>query len=427
MTSEQCRVKNLGPRTVRSPLNFTEAGFISDDARIRSQVRIPADSQAGEEAMFEQAGPRERIYFDPSRTRAAVVTCGGLCPGINNVIRSLFMQLHHRYGVKEVAGIRYGYGGFRPDAVAGPIRITAELVEQIHQQGGTVLGSSRGPVDPALIVEYMERERINILFGIGGDGTNRGLHAVVEEAERRGGKIAVVGVPKTIDNDIAFVWRTFGFVTAVARARDVITCAHVESKGAPNGIGLVKLMGRDSGFIAAAATLASQDVNFTLIPEVPFRLDGPSGFLAALERRIGERHHAVIVVAEGAGQDLCPKSEVRRDASGNILHNDIGAVLRDAIRDHFAASHVPINLRYIDPSYYIRSVPADTGDALYCDQLARYAVDAAMAGKTDLLIGDWYGCFVHVPLAISERKRINPDGDLWKAVLHATGQPAHFM
>jgi 6-phosphofructokinase 1 len=425
MTSEDLKIQSLGPCCVSSPLRLQPGAFISDEDKLRFDMDVSPGKPGSDDLLLERTGPRRMIHFDPTSTRAAIVTCGGLCPGINNVVRSLFLQLYHHYGVREVLGVRYGYNGFRPDAIAPPVWLTPEYVSQIHQRGGTVLGSSRGPVPPGMVVDFLERERISILFGIGGDGTQRGMHGIYEEVTRRGARIAVVGIPKTIDNDIAYVWRTFGFASAVDRAHEIIDCAHVEAKDAPNGISVVKLMGRDAGFIAAAATIACQDVNFCLIPEVPFKLEGETGLLALLERRMAERHHAVIAVAEGAGQDLFPSAPEERDASGNVRHKDIGLFLREAIQRHFTARGITINLRYFDPSYYIRSVAAASVDALLCDQLARHAVHAGMAGKTDLLIGDWHGVLVHVPipLSTSERKRIRPDSDIWKAVLAATGQP----
>jgi 6-phosphofructokinase 1 len=263
---------------------------------------------------------------------------------------------------------------------------------------------------------------------VGGDGTQRGAVAISAEARRRQADLAVVGIPKTIDNDIQYVWRSFGYLTAVEKAREVLRGAHVEARGAPNGITVVKLMGREAGFIAAGAAVASQEVDLVLVPEVPFRMEGEGGLLAYLERRVGATGHAVIVVAEGAGQDLLPKEPAGTDASGNIRLKDIGLFLKDRIAGHFRERGQEASVRYIDPSYIIRSVPANTADSLLCDQLARHAVHAAMAGRTELLIGLWYNVFIHVPtaLAIRERKYMNPESEVWMAALAATGQPAHF-
>jgi 6-phosphofructokinase 1 len=380
---------------------------------------------------FELAGPRDRIYFDPTELRCGIVTCGGLCPGINNVVRGLVHELTHAYGVTRIVGFRYGFEGLVARFGHTPMTLGPAEVSDIHQQGGTVLGTSRGNQDPVEMVDRLEKMGIGALFVVGGDGTLRGATKLVAEIERRNLSIAVVGIPKTIDNDIHFIDRSFGFESAFAAAVEAIRGAHVEATGAKNGVGLVKLMGRHSGFIACHAALATTDANFVLIPEVPLGLDGPRGFLAALERRLGDRHHAVIVVAEGAGQELCGEhapGDRTTDASGNSRLKDIGLVLRDRIIGHFAERGVPITLKYIDPSYQIRSVPASAGDSVFCWNMARNAVHAAMAGNTEMIIGQWHGRFVHVPMPLATRfrKQVDVREDLWMSVLEATGQPVSF-
>jgi len=434
LTAENTRVATLGERTVPSPKRLSTTpgdglgDFVPDDARVLQCIEFFPNRPCATEISFEKAGPRERIFFRPEQTRAAIVTCGGLCPGINNVIRSVFLELYYHYGVKDVLGIRYGYQGLNPAQGKPPVLLTRQFVDKIHKEGGSVLGSSRGNQDAGVMVDFLQRENISVLFCVGGDGTQKAAHLIHEEASRRGAKISVVGIPKTIDNDIMHVSRTFGYSTALEKAREVIDCAHMEARGAPNGIGLVKLMGRDSGFIAAGATLASQEVNFCLIPEVPFSLEGEGGFLQVLEKRLADRGHAVIVVAEGAGQDLMGGVGEERDESGNLRYKDIGAFLRDRIAEHFHSRGVPINLKYFDPSYIIRSIPANGDDSLLCNGLARHAVHAAMAGKTDVLIGLMHDVFIHVPipLVIRGRKRISPEGELWMGVIEATGQPERF-
>lgn len=423
------RIATLGPATFHSPIAFNNrsgdniANFVPDATRVRYQVEIPPDTPSDDETFFEKAGPRENIFFNPPRTRAAIVTCGGLCPGLNNVIRSAFLELHHNYGVREILGIRYGYRGLSFDAPP-PIVLTPSSVDHIHRSGGSVISSSRGNPPTTEMVDFLVNRGIDILICVGGDGTQRGAHDIAREISERSLPISVVGVPKTIDNDILYVRQTFGYYSAIESARGILDGAHCEAKGAPNGIGLVKLMGRDSGFIAAGATIASQEVNFCLIPEIPIRLDGPKGFLAALHRRISERRHAVVVVAEGAGQDLLGLSS---EASlSNAKKGDIGVFLREKIVEYFSSRGTDINLKYIDPSYIIRSVPANSQDARVCDYYARHAVHAAMAGKTDLIIGDWHGVYVHVPIpaATVRRKTVDPEGSLWSSVIAATGQPA---
>jgi len=381
-----------------------------------------------EELLFEMAGPREKLFFDPKDTRAGIVTCGGICPGLNTVIRSAFLELHHTYGVKQVLGFRDGYQGLDPSHGLKPLLLTADFVDDIHKEGGTVLGTSRGPVDIGIAVKNLIKRGVNILFVVGGDGTQRGGYKLFQEAQKRGHALAVVGIPKTVDNDVPYVSRTFGYQTAVQEATRVITCAHTEVHSVQNGIALVKLMGRHAGFIAAAATVSSQEVNFCLIPEIPFKLEGAGGFLNALKKRTLKRAHAVIVVAEGTGQDLLEHKGEECDASGNVKLRDIGLFLREKIESYFRAEKIPMVMRYLEPSYIIRSVPADAEDAILCDQYARHAVHAAMAGKTGLVIGLLHDHFIHVPIEMlaKREKRVDPNGSIWHAVLATTGQPARF-
>lgn len=434
ITPEHTKIENLGPATVASPQRLSTVRgdgighFIPDRARVRYEVEFDTGREVRDDLSFEKAGPRQELFFDPTRTRAAVVTCGGICPGLNNVIRSAFLELHYNYGVREVYGIRYGFAGLNPAVGEPPLLLTPELVDDIHEEGGTVLGTSRGPQDPGIMVDFLVDRGIDILLCVGGDGTLRGAGAIAAEVARRGVDIAIVGIPKTIDNDVMYVTRTFGVSTAIEKAHEVLDCAHVEARSAFNGVGLVKVMGREAGFIAAGATLASQEVNFTLIPEVPFALEGEDGLLNALRSRLDARHHAVIVVAEGAGQHLCGDQAAGCDASGNPYLADVGIYLKGQIKDHFRRFEFPVDVKYFDPSYLIRSVRANSEDMLLCDRLARHAVHAAMSGKTNLIIGLWNGAFTHVPipLAVSAKRRVDPEGRLWTSVMAATGQPLRF-
>ncbi len=403
-------------------------GFVNDEDRIPEIIRRRPGKPVDEGVLFELAGPREQLFFDPPTTRAGIVTCGGLCPGLNNVIRSLFRELHDGYGMPEILGFRMGYRGLDPARALEPFVLNHTMVDDIHKHGGTFLGTSRGPVEIDAAVANLIARKVDMLFCIGGDGTQRGASALYEACKARGHPLAVVGVPKTIDNDVRHVNRTFGYLTALEESRRIIDAAHTEARSVHNGIALVKLMGRHAGFIAAGATIANQDVNFALVPEVPFALDGPNGFLAALKRRILDRGHAVIVVAEGAGQNLFPDTPRRTDASGNVKLHDIGEFLGEKILTYFAAEQLPIRLRYFDPGYQIRSRPANCEDAVLCDQFARQAAHAAMAGKTGLVVGLLHSVFVHVPteLIVSKSKRLDPEGPLWQAVLATTRQPARF-
>ena len=414
----------LGEPTIKSPKRY----FVNDSHRVPNIIIKGQPSPAEDELFFELAGPRENLYFDPKSTKVGIVTCGGLCPGLNDVVRSLFLELYYAYGVEEVYGFRGGYRGLDPERGREPLLLTPGLVDGIHKDGGTMLGTSRGPVDTGLAVDNLIRRGINVLFTVGGDGTQRGGNALYQEAKKRGYPLSVVGVPKTIDNDVAFVSLTFGYATAVEESAKVLDRAHTEARSVENGISLVKLMGRHAGFIAVGATVASQDVNFTLVPEVPFKLEGPNGFLAVLKKRILDRSHAVIAVAEGAGQDLMNSDGKERDASGNLKILDIGLFLRKQIEDYFQAEGIPVVMRYFDPSYQVRSSPANSNDSIRCDLFARHAVHAAMAGKTGLVIGHLHNKFIHVPieLLVGRKKTMDVKGFEWNAALATTGQPEVF-
>ena len=411
-------IEKLGTPTIASPVKNLD--FVRDDANVAYHNDIRDITANPDEPIlaFEQAGPRDMIYHDPSWSRAAILTAGGLCPGLNDVIKFITRTLRQQYGVPVVYGIPYGYRGLNPEFKHEPRILTNEDVDHIHEDGGSVLGSSRGRQPEKIMVDTLARMNINMLFCIGGDGTLRGAHAIAEEVRRRKLAISVIGIPKTIDNDISFIDKSFGFESAVYASSLFITSAHNEAEGAYNGIGLVKVMGRDSGFIAAYATLANSHVTYCLVPENPFKLDGPDGLLQNLEKRLNERHHAVIIVAEGAGQDLFADQEKNQDASGNILHKDIGLLLKDRINAYFKERKIEVNLKYFDPSYTIRSVPARGTDAVFCTMLAQNAVHAAMSGRTDMVVGHWHDAFTHVPisLAISNRKKIDTKGQLWNSV-----------
>jgi 6-phosphofructokinase 1 len=417
------RISTLGDCRIPTPMSgiqFVEADeHVLFDSRLKD---IQAFLDVGKTPQcFEAAGPRQKIYFDPSKLRCGIVTCGGLCPGLNDVIRAIVLSLFHHYGVRRVFGFRYGYEGLSYRHGHRPLELTPEAVQEIHLQGGTILSSSRGPQDVSEMVDTLDRMNVGIFFTIGGDGTLRGAQAISEEIDRRNLKIGVIGIPKTIDNDISYVQQSFGFETAVTETRTAIYSAHREATGAKNGVGLVKLMGRHSGFIAAYATLANSDVNFCLIPEVPFTLEG---FLKALRKRLEDRGHAVIVVGEGAGQDLIEKV-LGRDASGNIRLGDIGLFLKEQINQHFKKADMEVTVKYIDPSYTIRSMPANARDSALCLLLGHNAAHAGMAGRTNMIVGFWKNEFTHVPilLAVSQRKQIDPQGRIWSSVLASTGQP----
>jgi 6-phosphofructokinase 1 len=434
MKYEDYLVPTLGTGKVSSPLKDKQREdspvykFVDDSERILYDVSAGnlSKGETGETPVsFEKAGPKETIFFEPAKTKVGIVTCGGLCPGLNNVIRSLVNELYYRYGISRILGIKYGYEGLVSKYNHPLIELTPQMVSNIHLIGGSILGSSRGNQDVGEMVDTLEIMNMNVLFCIGGDGTLRGAHAINQEIQKRNLKIAVAGIPKTIDNDIDLIQKSFGFETAFAIANDIIRNAHNEASGAYNGIALVKVMGRDSGFIAASAALSIQEVNFVLIPELSFDLYGQRGFLRILRKRLEERHHAVIVVAEGAGQDFFDPGSFEKDASGNIKHKDIGVYLKEKIKEEFTSKGFPHAIRYIDPSYIIRSAPANANDSKFCNLLAQNAVHSALSGRTDFVVGFWNNHFtlIPIPMVVTKRKKIDVEGELWWNILEATGQP----
>ena len=419
-------IETLGEAKLQSPIRMSKSGgdgmadYVNDSDKVLYSIDtevVDGRRQPVHEDAMEVAGPREKIYFNPSHVHAAICTCGGICPGLNNVIRAVVRCFWYRYGVRRISGIQYGYLGLLENSAWPLIPLDPDVVDDIQEKGGTILGSARGGGKQVEeIVDSLERLNINILITIGGDGTLRGAYDIGEEINKRGLKIAVVGVPKTIDNDLSFIDSSFGFDTAVTSAVPSVRGAHVEAKNSINGIGLVKVMGRESGFIAAHTSLAQSDVNFCLIPESPFDLDGPNGLLENLKRRILERGHAVILVAEGAGQEFAPPTG-ETDASGNIKYHDIGIFLKERIKQYFKDEGIPTSVKYIDPSYII--------DSIYCARLGAHAVHAAMAGKTRCLVSRVNNQFVYLPIkqAVSKRSHVDIEGSLWRDVLENTRQP----
>lgn len=430
-------IATLGTPTYASPIKLSNTygdsiiNYTREDEKVQYTIEINKDNplDTSEYNFLEKAGPREKIFFSPEQSHAAIITCGGLCPGLNDVIRSVVRTLWENYGVKNITGIKYGYNGLLDKYEDSFIKLTRESVDSIHTVGGSFLGTSRGGGEEIeKIVDALQQRSIDIIFIIGGDGTQKGASRIAKEALKRGYQLSVIGIPKTIDNDLAFIERTFGFETAVAKATESVLAAHQEAESVFNGIGLVKLMGRNSGFIAAYAALASHEANFVLVPEVPFDLYGHNGFLEHLKNRLKKRQHAVVVVAEGAGMELF--DELPRDDSGNISFSspqapDIGTFLIERINSYFSELLMDVSLKYISPSYIIRSATALPTDALYCTRLASNAVHAGMAGRTNMMISFLHNRYVHLPIdiAVSEVNVIDPESPLWLDVIGKLQMP----
>jgi 6-phosphofructokinase 1 len=435
LLSMDLNVKVIGEPQNPSPIDFegdNDENFVSDSERVlvvNTSTGLDGWMKSGQPIpSFERAGPRKKIFHKPGEVTSAIVTCGGLCPGLNSVIRSVVYMNYYIYNNRVIYGIPYGYEGFIDSCGHPIVNLTPDIVENIHTTGGTILGSSRGPQNPGQIVDKLVTLDVDILYCVGGDGTLRGASDIAQEIAKRNLKISVIGIPKTIDNDIAYIDRSFGSETAFSKACDAIASAHMEAKGAYNGIGIVKVMGRHSGFIAANATIASGDVNICLVPEVPFELDGDGGFLASLAARLVKKHHVVILVAEGAGQQFFEGKEKFRDASGNEKLEDIGVYLKERIVAYLKQKKIPFSVKYIDPSYIIRSTEPTPNDSIFCMKLAQKAVHAGMSGKTDIVIGYFNGEFIHLPIkvATSSRQVLTPTSDLWLSVLESTRQPSQF-
>ncbi len=427
-------IEDLGPCTIKSPIELSrvrgdfKANYATDDSFVMKNVNIYPGLKGdllSASNLLVKAGPRENIYFNPADVVAGICTCGGLCPGLNDVIRAIVRSLYNRYGVRTIHGFQFGFKGFFPENGYDTIPLTPDNVDEIHKIGGSFLGTSRGGGTRVKeIVDCIERLHMNMLFIIGGDGTQRGSLDIANEVERRGLKVAVVGIPKTVDNDLQLIDRSFGFETAVQKAKEAVASIHMEAHSQINGIGLVKLMGRESGFIATATALASHEANFCLIPEVPFALNGSNGLLANIEKRLEKRHHCVIIVAEGAGQELLNATN-QVDASGNKKLADVGTYLRDEINSYFSEKKIHINLKYIDPGYQIRAAVTTANDSIYCERLGNNAVHAAMAGKTKMVVGLVHDKYVYLPIEMVTAKRniVDPEGSLWRDALDATSQP----
>ena len=167
VSAQEIRIQCLGTPEIDSPLSFNMATGGERRVVFNVDEELLEEGAAPCPMSFELAGPRNRIYFDPSKTKCAIVTCGGLCPGINDVIRAIVMTAYNAYHVPSVLGIRYGLQGFIPSYQYDVRELTPHSVEGIHEFGGTILGTSRGPQSSSEIATALERLNISALFIIG--------------------------------------------------------------------------------------------------------------------------------------------------------------------------------------------------------------------------------------------------------------------
>jgi 6-phosphofructokinase 1 len=423
MTQQDLMVERLPQtRTFESPVKMgkAEIELVMYDPRPQEDLKSEFPVSLNK-LLLQLANTRKDLHFNPSEVTVGIVTCGGLCPGLNDVVRSLTLCSIGSFQVKKVIGFRFGFWGLSSAGRGTAIELTHQTVAQINRQGGTILGSSRGPQKPSEMVDTLEQMGVNILFTVGGDGTQKGASSVYAEVKKRGLDISVFGIPKTIDNDLSFSHRTFGFETAVEQAVVAIRAAYSEASSHRFGIGIVKLMGRHSGFIAAHASVASGASHLCLIPEQPVSIEV---ILSLLKARFETSSYCVITVAEGFGQDWAVGSD-KRDASGNKVLIDIGVILKDKI-DKFMKSQKELypeyTIKYIDPSYMIRACAPNSSDAGFCTNLSTFAVHEAMAGHTNCIIAQRYSNFILVPIraATSIQRRVDTTGNLWRQVRETT-------
>ncbi|XP_042396037.1 ATP-dependent 6-phosphofructokinase 5, chloroplastic-like [Zingiber officinale] len=426
--------KSRGPLDVgNGELKDKSDGYVHDDDRALLKVlKFASPSSAGAECIdpdcswveqwVQRAGPRKEIYYEPVEVKAAIVTCGGLCPGLNDVIRQIVLTLE-KYGVKNIVGIQYGFRGFCDQSLR-ELPLSHQVVQNINLAGGSLLGVSRGGPSVSAIVDSIKAKAIDMVFVLGGNGTHAGAYAIHNECRKRKMKVTIIGVPKTIDNDIQLMDKTFGFDTAVEEAQRAINSAYIEAHSAYHGIGIVKLMGRSCGFIAMHASLSSGQIDICLIPEVPFKLEGPNGVLQHLEHLIRTNGSAVICVAEGAGQEFLSKSNAT-DASGNAMLGDIGVYMQQQIKMHFKNIGLPADIKYIDPTYMVRACRANASDAILCTLLGQNAVHGAFAGFSGITTGvcNTHHVYLPIPEVIRFPKSVNPNSRMWHRCLTSTGQP----
>ena len=431
ITADDLAIARLGERTIDTPLRDLLGGreesvhYVTETDRVllddtlgvakRRSAGTPAELPA-----FNPGGPREKLYFEPSTVTAAIVTCGGLCPGLNNVVRALVLQLANAYGVKSILGFRNGYSGLTD--TSAPLALTPELVRDIHNRGGTILGTSRGGQEPAAMVDTLARHRVDMLFVIGGDGSLRGAQKIAAKpppatAARRGGHPEDHRQRHSVDRPELRLPDRVRPRRRVDPRRAHRGRVHRRRRGTGQADGPAQRLHRLLCDTRQPRSRLRPDPRSLLparqLPALPAQARRSAGARSRGRRR-GRRAGAV------------PRS-AETDASGNARLGDIGALLRERVTAHFAQHGTPLSLRYVDPGYAIRSVPANAFDAVYCARLAQAAVHAGMAGFTSMVVARWHGRFIHLPIALATatRNQVDPHGDLWMSVLEATGQPKH--
>jgi 6-phosphofructokinase 1 len=450
---------------------------------------------------FAEAGPRNMLRFPGHHKKllkVGVLVSGGIAPGINAVISGIVQRhvLYHtpqitdlrvpgktpRSYTLQVFGFRNGFAGLLAgddvtvlyDSDSPDEKLRAHL-RRIANRGGSEIGTSRyddllSTADPDKrekdldqVAENLANRHFDILYVIGGDGSMRAAHATWKRSRDNGKSLSVIGVPKTMDNDILWVWQSFGFLSAVEKAREALQQLHTEATSNPR-LCVVQLFGSDSGFVVSHAALASGVCDAALIPEVPFTMKKLADYITErLSKRFrpgagGQSPYGMIVMAETAvpqdAEDYLSDPEVDLDenekaaiqafvSKGCRVHGQtpdelrtgglkvVSRVLQKRIREMKVDDAYWADFRVFtnEPRHLLRAIPPSASDVAFGQRLGVLAVDNAMAGYTDFMISQWMTEYVLVPLdlVVLGRKRVPPNGIFWKSVVASTGQPPELV
>ncbi|MGA7341196.1 MAG: 6-phosphofructokinase [Terracidiphilus sp.] len=468
---------------LENPITDKSIGTLSDDSpRVMLDARGRAEADGAVDLSLPEARPRTHLRY-PLQPGAmlgiGILVSGGIAPGINAVIDGIVLRhsLYHarqcargrRHSI-EILGYREGFKGLLRPGVH-PQRLNSAAIRGVVEIGGSYLGTSRadellpgtGPNRNAKLeaaIGRLQNDGVHILYVIGGDGSMSCAHALWHYARRKGYELSVVGIPKAMDNDILWVWQSFGFLSAVEEARQAILHMHTEVSSNPR-VGIVQLFGSDSGFIASHAGYSTA-CDLVLIPEDPMTMDD---IVTHISERLTDRFgngqdiagpYALVVMAETALPADARKyiddprvglSEGKRgekEALKSFLDNGrrvrgqtpdelrtaglkiVSRVLQDRIQQELEPREYWRDFRVItnEPRHLIRSIPPSVTDVIFGERLGALAVDNAMAGYTDFMVSQWLTEFVLVPLplVVLGRKRVPTNGIFWKSVLSKTGQ-----
>lgn len=479
---KKATIENPLPIEVRGD-DRDEGARIVVDARRKYHDPLEGITPAAWNLTMPEAGPRRYVsYPQKNQLKVGILVSGGIAPGINAVISGIIAR-HHAYQAwsqkinKNYALEILGYS----EALKGllhagrpAVPLDLKTVREAVNHGGSILPTARADElldledpkqrDGALdkVTSRLINQQIDILYIIGGDGSMRAAHAISCRARRNPiNELSVIGIPKTMDNDILWVWQSFGFLSAVEFAKQAILQLHTEVMSNPR-LCVIQLFGSDSGFVVSHAALASGVCDAVLIPEVNFTLKQLSGYI---RYRLQDRPHsdkpyggivalaetaipldwreyvsATAEVADGSEKVILTPEELRAietfESHGRRVHGQtpdalrsgglrlVSQILQREIRklgDRWSSYRVFTN----EPRHLIRSIEPSVSDVIFAQRLGTLAVDNAMAGYHDFMISQWLTEYVLVPLklVVLGRKRVPEHGIFWKSVRASTGQP----